>query len=174
VSITSIKFKLTLSPAFDLDVLRRLVVNKGKCILHEIASLLFHFVPTNSCSKCCTNHTLNCPFYYMRHDSLRATGVRLFANGYGKTHGKKLSAKRYFADGRKRVHSKELFCRRPKRAHNNYLLTPFRDQQVHERSSLQLLCSRRSDRLCRAVGPGCRDEPAVDLQTSAREGPHRS
>jgi hypothetical protein len=42
---------------------------------------------------------------------------------------------------------------------------------VHGESSLQLLCAGRSDRLCRAVRPGCRDEPTVDLRTSAREVP---
>jgi hypothetical protein len=52
--------------------------------------------------------------------------------------------------------------------------TFFRDQQARGESSLQLLCEGRSDRLCRAVRPGCQDEPAVDLRTSAREGPVRA
>jgi hypothetical protein len=52
--------------------------------------------------------------------------------------------------------------------------TVFRDQQARGESSLQLLCEGRSNRLCRAVRPGCRDEPAVDLRTSAQEGPRQS
>jgi hypothetical protein len=51
------------------------------------------------------------------------------------------------------------------------LLTPFRDQQAHRGSSLQLLCAGRSDRLGRAVRQGYRDQPAVDLRTSTLEGP---
>jgi hypothetical protein len=54
------------------------------------------------------------------------------------------------------------------------MLTPFRNQQAHGESSLQLLCAGRSDRLGRVVRLGCRDELAVDLRTSAWEGPHQS
>jgi hypothetical protein len=47
----------------------------------------------------------------------------------------------------------------PATSTDEMVLTPFSG------STSKLLCEGRSDRLCRAVRPGCRDEPAVDLRT---------